>query len=132
MCVASYEDHAPRSPRVFASRLHRLRRRNRGHRRGRHGPPRGRRPRGRRRAMGGAGTTDAGVDAAGDDGGGGGGGGDDGGTEAGGDSIWPADATKLVVESPGGGFTPQPPPGSDCNYGEAHYTLDRTTHAFTF
>jgi hypothetical protein len=53
----------------------------------------------------------------------------DGGTD---DAIWPADAQKLVADSPGGGFTPQPPPGSTCKYGEVHYTLDVATKGFTF
>jgi hypothetical protein len=33
-------------------------------------------------------------------------------------AIWPADATKLVVENRGGGFRPQPPAGSECNPAE--------------
>jgi hypothetical protein len=38
--------------------------------------------------------------------------------------VWPSDATKLVADSPGGGFTPPPPPGSNCAIGRQKYTLD--------
>jgi hypothetical protein len=48
------------------------------------------------------------------------------------DPIWPADAQKLVAESPGGGFTPMPPAGSACAYGAQKYTVDLTTKAFAF
>lgn len=41
--------------------------------------------------------------------------------------IWPADATKLVADSPGGGFTPPPPPGSTCAIGKQRFTLDVAT-----
>jgi hypothetical protein len=37
--------------------------------------------------------------------------------------VWPANATKLVAENKGGGFTPPPPAGSECN-GQSKYTLD--------
>ncbi len=40
--------------------------------------------------------------------------------------VWPADATKLVALSPGGGFTPPAPAGSTCGYGQHKYTLDVT------
>jgi hypothetical protein len=78
------------------------------------------------------GPGDQTLDAApGSDGGPGGGG--DASTDAGiDDAIWPADAQKLAADSPGGGFTPQPPPGSECTYGEVHYTLDLATRAFTW
>ncbi len=46
-------------------------------------------------------------------------------------SLWPASATKLVAESPGGGFTPPPPPGSTCAIGKQKYTLDRATKVMT-
>jgi hypothetical protein len=66
-------------------------------------------------------------------GGGTGGGGSDASTDAGvDDAIWPADAQKITADSPGGGFTPQPPPGSECTYGQVHYTLDLATRAFTW
>ena len=48
------------------------------------------------------------------------------------DSIWPADVQKLVADSPGGGFVPNPPAGSECNYGAQRYTVEITTKAFTF
>jgi hypothetical protein len=38
--------------------------------------------------------------------------------------VFPEDATKLVAESPGGGFTPPPPPGSTCAIGRQKYSLD--------
>lgn len=41
--------------------------------------------------------------------------------------VWPEDATKLVAESPGGGFTPPPPPGSTCAIGRQKYTLTVAT-----
>lgn len=46
--------------------------------------------------------------------------------------IWPADASKLVAQSPGGGFTPPAPPGSTCTIGAAKYSLDIATKALTF
>ena len=46
-------------------------------------------------------------------------------------SLWPASATKLVAESPGGGFTPPAPPGSTCAVGKQKYTLDRATKVMT-
>jgi hypothetical protein len=46
--------------------------------------------------------------------------------------IWPASATKLVAESPGGGFTPPPPPGSTCAIGHQKYSLERATRVMTF
>ena len=48
------------------------------------------------------------------------------------DPIWPADAEKLVADSPGGGFVPMPPAGSECNYGAQRYTVEIATKAFTF
>jgi hypothetical protein len=48
------------------------------------------------------------------------------------DPIWPADAQKLVADSPGGGFTPMPPAGSACSYGAQKYTVDLATKAFAF
>lgn len=48
------------------------------------------------------------------------------------DTIWPADAEKLVADSPGGGFVPMPPAGSECNYGAQRYTVEIATRAFTF
>ena len=48
------------------------------------------------------------------------------------DPIWPADAQKLVADSPGGGFTPMPPAGSACAYGAQKYSVDIATKAFTF
>lgn len=88
-------------------------------------------------------TTDSGGGGGGGGGGGdgGGGGNDGGGTDGGGtdaatdagsdDGIWPASATNLAADTPGGGFAPSPPPGSACATGEAHYTLDRKTHVMT-
>ncbi len=46
--------------------------------------------------------------------------------------IWPADASKLVAESPGGGFTPPPPPGSTCAIGHSKYSLDIATKQITW
>jgi hypothetical protein len=46
--------------------------------------------------------------------------------------IWPADATKLVANSPGGGFTPPPPAGSTCAIGHQKYSLDRDTRVLIF
>lgn len=46
-------------------------------------------------------------------------------------SLYPANATKLVAESPGGGFTPPAPPGSTCAVGKQKYTLDRATKKMT-
>jgi len=43
------------------------------------------------------------------------------------EGIWPASATKLVAESPGGGFIPPAPPGSTCTIGKQKYSLDRAT-----
>lgn len=48
------------------------------------------------------------------------------------DPIWPADAEKLVADSPGGGFVPMPPAGSACNYGAQRYTVEIATRAFSF
>ena len=48
------------------------------------------------------------------------------------DPIWPADAEKLVADSPGGGFVPTPPAGSECTYGAQRYTVEIATRAFTF
>jgi hypothetical protein len=53
-------------------------------------------------------------------------------TDATASGIWPADAESVVADSPGGGFTPTPPPGSACAYGAEHYTVDIKTSAFTF
>ncbi|GEM_PF-1652916 len=39
-------------------------------------------------------------------------------------SVWPADRTKLVAVSAGGGFTPPPPSGSTCAFGAGKYTVD--------
>ena len=44
----------------------------------------------------------------------------------------PADAEKLVADSPGGGFVPAPPAGSECNYGAQRYTVEIATRAFSF
>lgn len=46
--------------------------------------------------------------------------------------IWPASATKVVAESPGGGFTPPPPPGSTCGIGKAKFSLDRASRVLSF
>jgi hypothetical protein len=46
--------------------------------------------------------------------------------------IWPSNAQTLVADSPGGGFTPTPPPGSNCAYGKLHFTLTVATGAFSF
>jgi hypothetical protein len=53
-------------------------------------------------------------------------------TDAAVDPIWPADAEKLVADSPGGGFVPMPPAGSECNYGAQRYTVEIATRAFAF
>jgi len=45
--------------------------------------------------------------------------------------ILPDDATKLVADSPGGGFMPQPPAGSNCA-GQQHYELVLATRAFSW
>lgn len=45
--------------------------------------------------------------------------------------ILPSDATKLVADSPGGGFMPHPPTGSNCA-GQQHYELVLATRAFTY
>lgn len=42
-------------------------------------------------------------------------------------SIWPSDATRVVAQRFGGGFTPPPPAGSECAVGAAKYTLDVAT-----
>ncbi len=39
-------------------------------------------------------------------------------------AVWPTDATTLIAETNGGGFTPTPPAGSTCTFGMAKYTLD--------
>lgn len=41
--------------------------------------------------------------------------------------IWPASASQLVAESPGGGFVAPAPVGSTCTVGRAKYTLDVAT-----
>jgi hypothetical protein len=56
------------------------------------------------------------------------GGGNDG---DGGAIIWPSDAKSLAADSPGGGFTPTPPAGSTCAFGEQHYKVDLETRAFS-
>ncbi len=38
--------------------------------------------------------------------------------------VWPSDATTLVAQDHGGGFTPPPPAGSSCGFGAAKYTLN--------
>jgi len=48
------------------------------------------------------------------------------------DPIWPADAEKLVADSPGGGFVPMAPAGSECTYGAQRYTVEIATRAFSF
>lgn len=42
-------------------------------------------------------------------------------------TIWPADASTLVVKTNGGGFTPPPAPGSTCAMGAQKYTLNVAT-----
>jgi hypothetical protein len=49
-----------------------------------------------------------------------------------GNPIWPSNAQALIADSPGGGFTPTPPPGSSCAYGKQRYTLQVATGAFSF
>lgn len=46
--------------------------------------------------------------------------------------IYPADATKLVAQTSGGGFTPPPPAGSTCALGAAKYDLDVATRKVTY
>ncbi|MDB4946800.1 MAG: hypothetical protein JWP97_6334 [Labilithrix sp.] len=46
-------------------------------------------------------------------------------------SIWPAEATKLVAESKGGGFAPTPPAGSTCSFGQQKLSFDRATRVLT-
>jgi hypothetical protein len=38
--------------------------------------------------------------------------------------VWPEDATRLVADSPGGGFVAPSPPGSTCGIGKQKYTFD--------
>jgi hypothetical protein len=47
-------------------------------------------------------------------------------------TIWPADADKLVAHTAGGGFTPPPPAGSTCAVGAANYELDVTTGQLSY
>ena len=47
-------------------------------------------------------------------------------------TIWPADRTQLIAESPGGGFVPPAPPGSTCTLGVQKYTLDVATRKLTW
>ncbi len=46
--------------------------------------------------------------------------------------IYPADATNLVAQTSGGGFTPPPPAGSTCALGAAKYSLDVATRKVTY
>lgn len=46
--------------------------------------------------------------------------------------IWPASATNVVAESPGGGFRPPSPPGSTCTVGHEKFSLDRASRVVTF
>lgn len=48
------------------------------------------------------------------------------------DAIWPADRTRLVAESPGGGFVPPAPPGSTCTLGARKYSLDVETRMLSW
>ncbi len=47
-------------------------------------------------------------------------------------TIWPADRTTLVANSPGGGFTPPAPPGSTCTIGRQRFTLDIATRELSW
>lgn len=47
-------------------------------------------------------------------------------------SVWPANATKLVANNAGGGFTPPPAPGSVCGLGAANYSLDVASRKLTW
>lgn len=46
--------------------------------------------------------------------------------------IWPANATKLVASSPGGGFVAPAPPGSTCAIGHQKYSLDVATKTLSW
>jgi len=46
--------------------------------------------------------------------------------------VWPADRTKLVVETAGGGFTPPAPAGSECTIGAQKYSLDLATKKLAY
>lgn len=46
--------------------------------------------------------------------------------------ILPSDASKIVAESPGGGFAPPPPPGSNCAIGQQKYSLTVSTRRLTW
>jgi hypothetical protein len=48
------------------------------------------------------------------------------------DAIWPSDAESVVANSPGGGFTPTPPPGSKCAYGAERFSLVMATKLFAW
>lgn len=49
-----------------------------------------------------------------------------------GSSIWNSSVQTLVVENHGGGFTPQPPPGSTCLVGAKKFTLTVATSALAW
>lgn len=49
-----------------------------------------------------------------------------------GDGVWNASVQVLVVENQGGGFTPQPPPGSTCLVGAKKFTLTVATSALAW
>lgn len=42
-------------------------------------------------------------------------------------SILTSDVQTVIAENQGGGFVPQPPPGSECSLGAAKYTLNLAT-----
>ena len=46
--------------------------------------------------------------------------------------VWSSSATSLVVENSGGGFAPQPPPGSNCIIGAQKFTLAVATRGLSW
>jgi hypothetical protein len=48
------------------------------------------------------------------------------------DSIYTSSVQTLIAESSGGGFTPQPPPGSQCLVGAKRYTLTVAERDFQY
>lgn len=48
------------------------------------------------------------------------------------DSIYTSSVKTLIAESSGGGFTPQPPPGSQCLVGAKRYTLTVAERDFAY
>lgn len=49
-----------------------------------------------------------------------------------GQGVWNSSVQTLVVENHGGGFTPQPPPGSTCLVGAKKFTLTVATSALAW